>query len=302
MRRANRPGAGGGVRGVLLLTLVLALALSAACGGRSAVRPDRPVASGRTAASEVPFRPPSASARGGVPSREQPEPRPPPPPPGLLAALPGPTRASLVARAARWLGHRGPFVAGGRRFHPDCSGFVEAVYESAGIPVRDAITIRPQDEQRASAALQRAARELGVLYGAEREPLPGDLVFFEDTYQRARHSANGVTHVGLVEAVLPDGTVRFLHRGGRGVARASLRLATPDRAWGPDGEQWNSALRAARRGDPREIRTLAGELFAGFGRIDPARVASVLDGNPRLDLAALGYGEPRAAIELPAGR
>ncbi len=299
MRPALRPAARGHAGEALLAALLLAHA--AGCGGRSAVRPDGPVTSGRMPGSPG-IRGPAPPSRPETPPRGQPEPQPPPPPPGLLAALPAPTRAALVARAARWIGHRGAFVAGGRRFHPDCSGFVEAVYEAAGIPVRDAIAIRPQDERRASAALQRAARELGVLYGAEREPLPGDLVFFEDTYERGRHSVNGVTHVGLVESVLGDGTVRFLHRGGRGVARASLRLAAPERAFGPDGERWNSALRAVRRGDPRETRYLAGELFAGFGRIDPARVASVLDGNPRLDLAALGYGEPRASIELPAGR
>jgi hypothetical protein len=32
------------------------------------------------------------------------------------------------------------------------------------------------------------------------------------------------------------------------------------------------------------------------------RVAAVLDGNRHLDLAALGYGEPTAGLEVPAGR
>jgi probable lipoprotein NlpC len=258
-----------------------AWALTGACGGnRPELRPDRP---------EPRSRP------------ERPGPIPPEPPPGLLAALPEATRSLLVEAAARWLGRRGPFVAGGRRFHADCSGYVEAVYESVGLPVRDAIALRPEDEGSAAAALHRAIRELGVLYGGERQPLPGDLVFFHDTYDRNGNGEadDGVTHTGLVEEVRPDGTVVFLHRGGRVVMRGQLDLAAPDVARGPGGEPRNSALRVARRGDPAGQPLLAGQLFAGFGRVDPGRVAAVLEGNERLDLAALGYAEGRPLEELP---
>jgi len=256
--------------------------LLASCGGpRQALRPAGPALS-----------PPPRQLEG---------PLAPHPPTGLLAALPGPTRVALLATARSWLGRRGPFEARGRRFHPDCSGYVEAVYEAQGIPIRDAFDIRPEDEWRASAALQRATRELGVLYGAEREPLAGDLVFFENTYDRNRNGRadDGVTHVGLVEEVRPDGAVVFLHRGGGGVTRAILDLRAPSIGRGADGRQRNSPLRTRSRGGGP---SLAGELFAGFGRIDPARVAAVLDGNARLDLAVLGYGEPAAGIAVPEER
>lgn len=269
--------------------------LLAACGGpRPSVRPDQP----QNAASIPRGHGPSPTLPGRA------EPRPPAPPPGLLAALPEPTRTHLVSTAAGWIGRSGPFRAGGRRFAPDCSGFVEAVYEAQGIPIRDAVPLRPEDEWRASAALHRASRELGVLYGAEREPLPGDLVFFENTYDRNHNGLrdDGITHVGLVELVRPDGAVIFLHRGGRGVVRGSLDLRHPSSARGPSGETRNSPLRAPGRGRRPGGPALAGELFAGFGRIDPARVAAVLDGNQHLDLAALGYGEPAGAIELPGMR
>ncbi|MBI5067220.1 MAG: C40 family peptidase [Deltaproteobacteria bacterium] len=262
--------------------LLAAAALLCACGGpQQVVRPSGP-----------PRTPPPRELEGPLAPHA---------PTGLLAALPVPTRVALLATARGWLGRSGPFEARGRRFHADCSGYVEAVYEAQGIPIRDAFDIRPVDEWRASAALQRATRELGVLYGAEREPLAGDLVFFENTYDRNRNGKadDGVTHVGLVEEVRADGAVVFLHRGGRGVARAVLDLRAPSTGRAPGGAQRNSPLRArARDGEP----ALAGELFAGFGRIDPARVAAVLDGNARLDLAVLGFGEPAGGIAVPEGR
>jgi hypothetical protein len=255
-----------------LAASLLPLALAAGCGGpKAGVRPGQPPAAPRTATGPLP----------------------PEPPPGLVAALPEPTRARLVGRAAAWVGHRGAFAAGGRRFPADCSGFVEAVYESSGIPIRDAVAIRAEDGGSAAMALRREVQALGVLYGAEREPLPGDLVFFADTYDRNRNGRtdDGITHAGLVTAILPDGTVEFLHRGSRGVARARLHLGTPDLARTRDGAARNSALRAAGRGDPGGTPTLAGQLFAGFGRIDAARVAAVLEGNDRLDLGVLGLAE-----------
>ncbi len=276
--------------GVAGLLLGLASFLLACGGSRAAVRPERPWAE----------RPPDPA----LPRPAEEGLRPPAPPAGLLAALPAETRARIVATATGWLGRPGPFRAGGRRFQPDCSGFVEAAYEARGIPIRDAMPSRPEDEWRASAALYRASRELGVLYGAEREPLPGDLVFFENTYDRNHNGLadDGITHLGLVERVRGDGAVVFLHRGGHGVGRGVLDLRHPVDARGSSGVLHNTALRARRGRDPRGISYLAGELFAGFGRIDPARVAAVLDGNRRLDLAALGYGEPASGLELPGSR
>jgi hypothetical protein len=203
-----------------------------------------------------------------------------------------------VERASAWLGHRGAFPAGGRSFRPDCSGFVEAVYEATGIPMRDAVAIHDVDGGSAAMALRREVQALGVLYGAEREPLPGDLVFFEDTWDRNRNGRrdDGITHAGLVTAVRPDGTVEFLHRGSRGVARAFLHLGTPDLSRTRDGAVRNSPLRVASRSDAGPV--LAGQLFAGFGRIDPARVAAVLEGNERLDLGVLGFDEG-PPLELP---
>ena len=206
----------------------------------------------------------------------------------LLAACAGPSRGvrgfsdeglpeRLAGRAASWVGHRGPFEVAGHRFKPDCSGFVEAVYQAEGIPLARLLArVSPRETSSAAAAYQ-AVKTYGVVFGGGGEwPAPGDLIFFHDTYDRDRdgRADDPFTHVGVVEHV-SGGTVVFLHRGAKGVVRAAMNQAHPDQEVGPDGLRMNSPIRD-RRPPLRAGRTLAGQLFAGYGRIDPARLPSDL--------------------------
>jgi len=201
-----------------------------------------------------------------------------------LAGCAGPSRAvradhpdaalagRLAARAARWEGHAGPFSVGERRFPADCSGFVLAVYEAEGVPLRRLAGLAAPHETSGAAALHRAAVTYGVVFGGGGEwPAPGDLVFFHDTYDRDRNGGadDRFTHVGIVEHV-SGGTVVFLHRGRSRVVRAAV---TPDRpAVASEGSTLvNSPLREKKGGG----RTpLAGALFAGYGRIDLRKTAA----------------------------
>jgi hypothetical protein len=197
-----------------------------------------------------------------------------------LAACAGPRAAGrmrgssepdprLAARAARWLGHAGAFSVGDDRFRADCSGFVAAVFAAEGVPLRRLAALAAPGEPSGAAALHRAVVRYGVAFGGGGEwPSPGDLVFFHDTYDRDRDGGadDRFTHVGIVESV-SDGTVVFLHRGGRAVARAVL---TPDRPLvAREGKRvLNTPLREKRRGHSGPV--LAGALFAGYGRITRA--------------------------------
>lgn len=203
----------------------------------------------------------------------------------LLAACAGPGRSArtspsfealperLAARAASLVGHRGAFEVNGARYNPDCSGFVAAVYAAEGIPFdRLVARVSPRETSGAAAAYQ-AVKAYGVVFGGGGEwPAPGDLVFFDDTYDRNRdgRADDPFTHLGVVEYV-SGATVVFLHRGGRAVVRAAMNLEQPDRGVGPDGHRMNSPMRS-RRPPLRAGQTLAGQLFAGYGRIDPARL------------------------------
>lgn len=180
----------------------------------------------------------------------------------------------LATRAASLLGHAGAFEAGGARFQGDCIGFVEAVYEAEGVPLRALMALTAPGERSGVAAAYRVADAYGFLFGGGGAwPEPGDLVFFHDTYDRNRNGRvdDAFTHVGIVEGVR-DGRVTFLHRGGEAVVRATLDLERPTVARDADGTVVNSYLRAKRSGPVPGTQGLAGELFAGFGRLEPARL------------------------------
>ncbi|MFT3917673.1 MAG: NlpC/P60 family protein [Anaeromyxobacteraceae bacterium] len=199
----------------------------------------------------------------------------------LLAACAGPRAARLapaphdafgdrlVERAETWLGEDGPFVVGDARYGADCSGFVQAVFAAEGIELRRLAGRSAPRETSGAAAIHRAARDYGVVFGGGGEwPRPGDLVFWSGTYDRDGHGDDRFTHVGLVQYVADGGTVVFIHRGSKGVVRGAMNLARPDEK--AEGDLLlNSILRAKRGSRPSAF---AGELFAGYGRIDPRKV------------------------------
>jgi hypothetical protein len=183
-------------------------------------------------------------------------------------------QARLAVRGHAWLGQgRAPFVVGGERFNPDCTGFVEAVYAAEGIPLRRLAQLSAPGESSGVAALWSAAGRYGERWRGGEWPAPGDLIFFDDTWDR---NGNGLlddpfTHLGLVEWVDLLGTVTFLHRAGAGVVRGHLTLERPSTMRAPDGAELNAPLRVRVSKDD-QAPALAAELFVGFGRIEPARV------------------------------
>lgn len=181
----------------------------------------------------------------------------------------------LVERARSELGHRGTFTVSNERFPADCSGFVSAVYQAEGIPLRQLGAKAAPDESSGVAAVYRAATIWGVVFGGGGEwPRPGDLVFFRGTYDRERDGRFEApfTHIGIVESVDESGTVTFIHRGRSAVARGVMTLDRPGETKDADGRELNSHLRRRHRG----VDGLASALFMGYGRIDPRRLAPVV--------------------------
>jgi hypothetical protein len=181
-------------------------------------------------------------------------------------------QARLAARAASFVGERGAFRVGAEPFPADCTGFVQAVYEAEGVPLRAMMQRAAPSERSGVAAALRAMEAHGVVFGGGGEwPAPGDLVFWNDTSDRNRNGRadDRLTHVGIVEYVV-DGTVVFVHRGGRAVARGAMNPERPSEVRA-DGVILNSHIRQ-KSARLERVPVLAGALFAGYGRLDPRKV------------------------------
>lgn len=172
-----------------------------------------------------------------------------------------------VAQEAGELVGRRSMVAGGERYRFDCSGFVEAAHARAGIHPRGS-----------SKHLYAMAKDQGLLH-RKKTPHVGDVVFFDNTYDRNRNGRrdDSLTHVAIVERILPDGTLGLVHLGSKGVVRIAMNLHRPHDRHDENGAIINSYVRAGRSGE-----RLAGELFKAFGSL------WAIEGGDRLAMCVLG--------------
>lgn len=228
-----------------LVTALAMLVLLSACGARSARFPGPlgPVAHSPPPAVHVTALPAAESAGtaddGAPPQRARP-----------AASKPSGTGDAIADAARHYLTHA---PAG---FRDDCSGFVMAAYDRAGHPVSGN-----------SRSFWDSAEAAGTTF--RKDPAPGDLAFFDDTYDRNHNGRRDdpLTHVAVVIEVERDGTIVMAH-GGTSKGRTTLRmnLHHPHDRLGPDDVVWNDWLRARRRGEPENAAYLSAELFRGFAR------------------------------------
>lgn len=222
--------------------------------GLSACATGRPFGAGFEAGARryVPTTPPSAAR--ALPATSVPEAL-------ARAPLPG-QRDTVVARAQSLVGKQ-RLEMDGRRYVTACNGLVEAAYHGMGMDLRR--VAKPGDN--AVTALWRASKQHGQIF--TETPLPGDLVFFRDTYDvnRDARANDGLTHVGLVESVDEAGTVTVIHHVSRGVVRYQMTPSRPDERKDPEtGRVLNHALRGTGRG---RASATTGQLFVAFGSLLP---------------------------------
>jgi hypothetical protein len=166
-------------------------------------------------------------------------------------------RERIAAAASVSVGDA-PLVVGGVRYRFDCSGVTAGIYAKAGVLIVDEGAL-------SSKALFALVDAEGALH--HDRPLPGDLVFFDNTWdenKNGRVDDDPLSHVGVVETVLPDGTVVFVHRIGKVVVRWHMNLQRPHDRVDEKGAVLNHWLRAARG---RRPSATTGELFVAFGTL-----------------------------------
>jgi len=162
--------------------------------------------------------------------------------------------AALVVQAAQDSVARAWRRVDGETYRDDCSGLVCALHASADIDLA----------HRNTAALFELAKELDVHHRA-KIPLPGDVVFFDDTYDRNENGRldDDLTHLAVVEKIRDDGTLTLVHRGSKGVTRIWMNLHRPDEHADADGQVLNSFLRVRKGSDPKGTVYLTGQLWRG---------------------------------------
>jgi hypothetical protein len=211
----------------------------------------------------------------------------------IIPELPEATKQALINTGTDLIGKGlSSFKIGDDSFTGDCIGFVEVVYHTIGIPFRDILVMSDDDKGSAVRAAYRSVKVFGVLFKDEIPPQPGDLIFWDNTFDHDRdgHYDDPLTHIGMVAEVLPDGTVKYIHRGGKGVSFGYMNLATPELSKNEVGEAINSQLRYKNKRDPSYAKHRSGELFVAFGRFDPEKLGPAFKKRSDVNFEALGGG------------
>jgi hypothetical protein len=177
------------------------------------------------------------------------------------------TGTSLASRARSMLA-KPDFSVGDRTYRKDCSGLVFAVFSAENIPLEKMISSESSNQSEV-VRLYSALEKQGKIH-RHKVPSIGDLVFFDNTYDRNGDGRmnDSLTHVGIVENVDADGTVSFIHHARQGVLRYKMNLFEPHLRKDPKTQKvLNHFVRVEFGKENHPQKSLSGELFHAFGTV-----------------------------------
>ncbi|HXW60347.1 MAG TPA: NlpC/P60 family protein [Myxococcota bacterium] len=169
-------------------------------------------------------------------------------------------RERLAHVAHNFVG-RSKLKVGKNEFRRDCSGAIRAIFAAARLRLGGIIKNNDDNDVK---TIYRYVQKYGHII--KNNPLPGDLVFFHNTYDRSRNGRlnDALTHIGMVEKIEGD-IVYFVHHLGQIIIRSRMNLKLPKESFDPKtGKRINHFL---RRAQGRHKAFTAAELFAAFGRL-----------------------------------
>ena len=158
---------------------------------------------------------------------------------------------------------------GDREFLCDCTGVVLASYYKAGIDLMPAF----RQERGNGVARLHGISERYNLTLARSQPEPGDVIIWDDTYDRNGDGAWGdeLTHTGIVVHVYPGGQIEYVHHNyRRGVVIAFMNLHDRDTYQVQKGNEVLTVNSAMRMKSHRYIRPemwLSSHLFRSYARL-----------------------------------
>ena len=156
------------------------------------------------------------------------------------------------------------FVVNGQRYSYDCTGTILAIYAMADVRLVD---LFPRYTGNGVQRLYGIADDYELLYHTTF-PEPGDLIFWDNTYDKNgdKQWNDWLTHVGLVLAVEPNGTIEYIHHDyTKGVVRARMNLTDPETYMDQDGIIVNSPMRMRSHRYLNEDEWLASHLYRRLG-------------------------------------
>ncbi len=174
------------------------------------------------------------------------------------------TQKKLVEGASEIIGREKLFIRG-RSFGMDCSGIVLSLYWYAGIDLTKAYN---DYSGNGVTRIYRYLEDKDLLYRT-LEPAPGDIIFWDNTYDKNEDGEPNdlLTHVGMVVDLDTNGNIDYIHHNYRkGIVLARMNLNNPDTyAETVNGEQIivNSAMRM--KGSPGFDKWLSSQLYRQFG-------------------------------------
>ncbi|NBB91260.1 MAG: CHAP domain-containing protein [Spirochaetes bacterium] len=137
-----------------------------------------------------------------------------------------PVQQRVVESARSLVGVRSLRI-NGRRFRYDCTGTILAAYYGAGIDLEAEFSVYTGN---GVARLFKLAAAHELVYTGD-SPSPGDVIFWDNTYDRNGDGAwnDTLTHAGVVIRTYDDGSVDYVHHNYReGIVVARMSLASPD--------------------------------------------------------------------------
>lgn len=166
--------------------------------------------------------------------------------------------------------HKNRIIIRGKVFPIDCSNFARAVYFAA---LNKDVFLEADEEDVAAPGNNSGVETIYNLFEAKykirKEPEVGDLIFFDNSYDKNRNKKmdDFFTHTAVVIELDEDGTVTFIHGGtGRGIAKDYMNLKHPH-LHVKEGKMINSYLQR----DYKWLKAapkLTAELFHAFGGME----------------------------------
>ncbi|MDC7126314.1 MAG: CHAP domain-containing protein [Spirochaetales bacterium] len=171
-----------------------------------------------------------------------------------------PIQKKLVQAAETYVGsNNDSLVADNKTYNLDCSGAMLAIYYKAGIYLEKCYSGYDGNGVK---RLYYCLKDHKLLTDTKL-PEPGDLIFWDNTYDRNGDGKfnDYFSHTGMVVDVKKDGTITYIHDNYRkGLVYAKMNLKHPH------DREINSPMRM--RGSPPapNNESLASELIRVFGR------------------------------------